>query len=278
MKRISMWTNYFIDSRPEEMVELFASKGWFELEFSDEHGHELLARGGDAANVGKAFRAWAQGKGVSFPQGHLWLTADLCAQDGGKTLDKLKSWLDLYVALRVKAAVLHPGGHTLAKEGVGLERIAEIRMESLRKLTGHLAGTDMRIALENLFKNDVPLAKDLIPIIDAFQGKNLGICLDTGHLNLEKGDPGEFIRQVGNRLCALHIADNEGQVDQHLMSYGRGMVNWKRFSKAMAESNYKGVYNLEIPGESRCPREVALHKLDYLKNAMTFLLEKECTQ
>ena len=272
MRRAGIWSSYLIDASPEEMVSLFALHGWHDLEFSDEHGHMLLARGGDAAAVGNKFREFAADHAVVFPQGHLWLSCDICAADNGATIDTLKRWLDLFLGIGVKAAVLHAGGHSLVKAGVPAERIFDMRLAALRTLTAHLKGTDMKIALENLFDNNVPTADELNPLVDALDS-NIGICLDTGHLNIVKGDPGAFIRKAGSRLCALHIADNEGNYDQHLMPYGRGTVNWKAFMAAIREVGYDGLMNLEIPGENQCPLPVRLMKLDYLRRTMSFLLE-----
>jgi len=40
--------------------------------------------------------------------------------------------------------------------------------------------------------------------------ENIGICLDTGHLNVaQKGNQYDFIMQAGNWLKALHIHDTE---------------------------------------------------------------------
>ena len=71
-----IWTSYLIDVGPEEMAERFSEKGWFHLELSTEHGAALLERG-DPAETGRRFARFAEGIGVSFPQGHFWLTCDI---------------------------------------------------------------------------------------------------------------------------------------------------------------------------------------------------------
>ncbi|MBI4976645.1 MAG: sugar phosphate isomerase/epimerase [Spirochaetes bacterium] len=274
MRRAGIWTNYLVNTTPEEMVPLFAKHGWYDLEFSDEHGHMLLARDGDPAAVGDRFRSFAADHHVAFPQGHLWLAADICAADNGATIDALKRWLDLYHALGIRSAVLHPGGNELIKANASGTAIFDARTAALRALTQHVSGRDISIALENIHTPHAKTADDLIPLVDAFNGKNIGICLDTGHLNIVKGDVGVFVRAAGKRLIALHIADNEGATDQHLMPYGRGTVDWTGFMKAIREVGYDRLMNLEIPGESRCPQPVQLMKLDYIRRMMAYLLEE----
>lgn len=269
MMKPSMWSQYLHGQSTEEMVRTFAVKGWRNLELSTEHGIILLERG-EPGKIGREFAAFAANEGVAFPQGHLWLQADIAGKEPEQTLATLKRWLDLFVAVGVRAAVLHPGGKALAKEGVAEGKIAELRTRSLRTLADHVRGTGLFICLEN--GTNGTTAQALVDIIKHAERDNLAICLDTGHLNIGRGDQALFIRTAGPLLKALHIADNEGASDQHLMPYGRGNVPWdvvKRELKALA---YDGLYNFEIPGENKCPIEVRLAKLDYLKTILPVLM------
>ena len=265
-----IWTSYLHDDTPEDMAATFAAHGWHHLELSTEHGEVLLERG-DPAAAGQAFRAHAAEHGVCFPQGHLWLTADISADDGGATVEGLRGWLELYVAVGVRAAVLHPGRKPPAGEARAPEAALARQVAALETLTGQLAGTETTICLENV--SAAPLAPDLLRILEAVDDPHLGICLDTGHLHIAGGDQAEFIRAAGGHLKALHIADNEGQSDQHMMPYGRGSVDWPTVVAELRQLPYEGLCNLEIPGENRAPRAVRLAKLDYLKQLLRLLLE-----
>ncbi|MFH1571275.1 MAG: sugar phosphate isomerase/epimerase [Gemmatimonadota bacterium] len=265
-----IWTSYLIDDDPERMVETFAARGWTQLELSTEHGEMLLDRG-DPDHTGRAFRTLAAGRGVCFPQGHLWLTADITAADGGRTVDALRRWLDLYAAAGVRAAVLHPSGVPAARETRPAGEVLERQVAALGALAAHLAGTDTVICLENV--SAAPLAPDLLRLIEAVGSRHLAICLDTGHLHIAGGDQAAFIRAAGAHLKALHIADNEGQTDQHLMPWGRGTVDWPAVVHALRQLPYAGLFNLEIPGENRAPRAVRLAKLDYLKELLRLMLD-----
>ena len=129
----------------------------------------------------------------------------------------------------------------------------------------------MVICLENMA--DMQDAQPLLDLIRAAGGSRLGICLDTGHLNLAAdGDQAAFVRQAGPHLKALHIADNEGRADQHMMPYGRGTVDWSGLLAELKRASCRALFNLEIPGENRCPMPVRLAKLDYLKAALQMML------
>lgn len=229
--KYSIWSSYFVDLSPEAMVDEFAAAGYSVTEFSDEHGAMLLRRaaerGVSPAAVGAELKAYAEAKGVSFPQGHLYLAVDLCAPDAAEIL---MPWLDLFVSLGIRAAVLHP---SCKQEGLTAEERFGRWIKTLTALTDPLAGTEMSIALENA--GGIALsAEALLSIIDAVGSEHLGICLDTGHLHLHRAKgmidaettQSGFIRRAGKRLIALHIADNDTSGDEHLMPFGGGTVDF----------------------------------------------------
>jgi len=267
--RTSVWSSYFLELSPEEMVDVFSKSGWSASELSDEHAVVLLKRG-EAGKVGRQFRQYADDKGFCFPQGHLWLNCDIAALDQRKTIDDLKVWLDLFYEIGITAAVLHPGGREMIEAGYGQNRIMEARVIALRELSEHIKGSDMFICLENI-PATCPECEDLLRIVEEAGCPNIGICLDTGHLNLKSGDQVGFIKKAGTYLKALHIADNEGKSDQHLMPYGRGTIDWDKVLAALKENGYSGLFNLEIPGESRCPMPIKLAKLDYIKRMVEYM-------
>ncbi|MBR4204205.1 MAG: sugar phosphate isomerase/epimerase [Clostridia bacterium] len=267
--QVSVWSSYFIELSPEDMVREFSAGGFSATEFSDEHGLVMLARG-NPEKEGEKLRAFAAEQGFSFPQGHMLLRADICS-DGA--VEILKPWCDLFLALGVRSGVLHAAG--------GAELSPEARFEkranTLTKLTEYVRGSDFTICLENLRGATVPVTADeLNALINTVGDANLGICLDTGHLNIPKGDGRDesqrsFIAKAGKRLKALHIADNDGSSDQHLMPYGRGRIDWREVMTALGENGYDRLFNMEIPGENRCPLEVRREKLKYCRAVCDYL-------
>ncbi len=249
----SMWTSYFVDLSPEEAVRLFVAEGWTCLELSDEHSAVLLERG-EPAVTGREFRRFCADAGVSLPQGHLKLNVDIAHPDVARRrgeLEELKSWLDLFAALQIRAAVLHPGGPNCLQAEEPSQAAFDANVESLRELTRHTAGGSPVIGLEN-----GPNARRLLSLIEAVGSEGLGVCCDTGHLSvLRTKDPEagqterDFIVQAGRRLKALHIADNDGSGDQHLLPYEGGNVDWRGVMQGLREIAYGGPFNFEVPGE-----------------------------
>lgn len=62
-------------------------------------------------------------------------------------------------------------------------------------------------------------ADEFIELFDKIKSKNLGILLDTGHLNVTAHtfgfDPMSFIDQVASHIRAFHVHDNDGISDIH---------------------------------------------------------------
>jgi len=151
-------------------------------------------------------------------------------------------------------------------------------IEALRVLAEYIKDKDITVCLENL-RPHTPTqseivdrnADDLLYIIDRIGSDRFGICLDTGHLNLTDKNQREFIFKAGKKLKALHIANNEGETDQHMMPFSRGNVDFIDVMKALKEIGYKGLFNLEIPGERRAPLEVLDLKLHYIKEVYDYL-------
>jgi len=244
---ISVWSEALSGLTPEEKIDAFLSLGYTCTELSDEDGFRLLERG-RGVTVGREYRRLADAKGFSFSQGHLWLRADITA--GDEAIDALKNWLDLFSELGIRSAVLHTTGDNELPDEVLFEK----RVRALETLTRYIKGSDVTICLENLrSKKMACTAEQLNAMIDAVGDENLGICLDTGHLNFSASyglgeSQADFIRCAGKRLKALHIDDNDGTADQHRLP-GRGTVNWQEVMSALAEVGYDRLFNLEIPGE-----------------------------
>ena len=269
MLTYSVWSSYFVEMSPEDMVREFAADGFTATEISDEHGLMLLERG-DPEAEGRRLKAFAENLGMSFPQGHLLLKADICKDDAAEIL---KPWIDLFAALGVRSAVLHAaGGSELSAE----ERF-DRRVRTLSELTAYAKGSGLTICLENLIAATSPVtAEELIALIDAVgDSSGLGICLDTGHLHIRKErmqSQRDFIQTAGSHLKALHIADNDTSGDMHLMPYGRGTIDWAEVMAALKENGYDRLFNMEIPGERRCPFPVLRAKLRYCRELAEYML------
>lgn len=266
---LSIWSAYYIDLGPEEAVLEMKKQGLTHSELSDEHGEALLHRG-DPVEVGKAFKAFLAEQNFAMPQGHLWLKCKICSTE--EAVYDLLPWLDLYDAIGVKNAVLHLDSIAAEPELSMASRYAR-NLEKLQILEKHIKdrGLSICVCLENL-SAIAQTAEELCDVVDQLDPDHFGICLDTGHLNLNDKDQRRFILTAGKRLKALHIADNEGERDQHMMPFGKGNVNFAEVVQALKEVDYEGLFNLEIPGERLAPLEVRGYKVEYIRKCYEYMM------
>ena len=111
--------------------------------------------------------------------------------------------------------------------------------------------------------------------LNAIAGEKLfGFCLDTGHLLLLSLDVYDCIVALGDRIVALHIHDNNGVDDEHVLPY-TGVLNWSRFIKGLREISYKGTINFETCGAHRkFPKELLPSMLSLLADTGKYFDEK----
>lgn len=273
--KLSIWSQYYHELTIEDAVERFIKNGIYASELADEHGFELLGRSDDFISTGKSLKKFIDERNFEISQGHLWLGVKICSDDDAVKI--LHNWIDMYEAIGIKNMVLHCDNLV----GTSFKRQEKIdkNVEKLMLIADYIKDKDITICLENLRLHSPDEtyiidqnADDLLYIIDRVGNQKFGICLDTGHLNMTEKDHYKFILKAGKKLKALHIADNEGFSDQHMMPFARGNVNFQEVVKGLREVDYKGLFNLEIPGESHIPIELRDAKLQYIKACYDYLM------
>lgn len=272
---VSVWIDYYRELPVEEAIRLLSQAGFQYGELSDIHLPGIMERG-DPAREGARLKAFADTLGYTIPQAHLsyqqGLTDDTVPQ-------KLIPELDMMAALGVKKAVLHIGG------GQEMEQEARYAawIRNLEILSRYVEGTGVTLCLENLMITpESRTAQSLLQIIKDAGDKNLAICLDTGHLHfvncqgLGKQTQSEFIRTAGDKLQALHIADNNGLGDTHQMPYSaRYGIDWKDVMEGLRDIHYQGLFNFEIVGEWNGTPAIKAAKLAYVQKLAEQLLSDE---
>ena len=272
---VSVFLAYFEFLPVEEAISRLAKAGFAHGELCYPHLAQLLEKESPEA-AGKTLRQYADRYGYTIPQGHLSFEHGLCDDD---ILEHLKPELDAFIVAGIGKAVLHAnGGKELSDE----ERY-DRWVRNLRKLSEYVEGTGVTICLENLFTNhQCRTANQLKSLIKDAGGKNLGICLDTGHLHLCRANKTiehthrEFILEAGDLLQALHIADNNGIADVHQMPFSARLgVDWKEVMQALRDVDYKGLFNLEILGECNAPMAIKEAKLSFIRTMCDYMLTDE---
>ncbi len=259
-----MWTSIYYELPPEDAVRRIAELGWPAIELSTEHLVTLREDSGSDRRTA-AFGEVVRETGLVMDQAHLTITVDVACMDGDRRrADQaiVRRDLEILAALGIGHGVLHPGGHGRRETEAEAGEQNTLRAEAIAELAGVAEGLGVRIALENGMRSMGPdgehawngTVAGIRELIEQIGSPALGICLDTGHANLEGWDNAEAVRVAGDLLVALHIADNDGSGDQHLIPYCRGSkIDWVSVVAALKELGYANSFNLEIPGERGRP-------------------------
>lgn len=266
---MSVWSSYYEDLSPEDAMARLKANGIDYSELGNNHGQALLDRGADAAATGRAFGEYLRKIGMTVVQGHLWLKCRIVSNP--QAVEILKRWIDLYEAIGIKNMVLHCDVYDMPEATI--EFMHDANGEKLRQIAQYVEGKDFYICLENLFRRGMDSIDQLLSVIDRVGSDRFAVTLDTGHLNIAgTATQREFILRAGDKLRAIHIADNQGETDQHLMPFGRGTVDFAEVVRTLREIGFAAPFNYEIPGENRCPLEVRDAKLRYLRVGYEYLM------
>ena len=152
----------------------------------------------------------------------------------------------------------------------------EINLAIYRKLIPAAKQYGVTVCLENLFKHDnircfagaCTEAEEACWYIDTLNheaGEELfGFCFDVGHANVTGQNIYQYITTLGKRIRILHIHDNDGTCDAHMLPYSqrdvtgtRTVINWDAFLLGLKEIGYEGSLAFEIfRGIDALPAEV----------------------
>ncbi|MCD6563079.1 MAG: sugar phosphate isomerase/epimerase [Thermoproteales archaeon] len=289
----SIWTSYYHDVSLDKALEEFSKIGIKYVELSSEHISEIFAVLGQTKYIDENRKEQAISKvksagyrnanelkeimdslGITMIHAHgpfEFRTEFILKLGNWKKYvnEKLTEWFKIYNILNVPTVVIHP---LINKEKHSVN-IEDLNFEYFKTLKILASEYQINIAIENLKEGFGSKMKDLRKVIDSIGKDRIGICIDTGHANIEvyKGKVHETFLEAGNYLIATHIHDNDSSGDQHLLP-GKGNIDWKKVFEAISKIGYKKPLNLEIPGETLEPLDKRRKKLkDFIKNYKNIL-------
>ncbi len=200
--------------------------------------------------------ASAKKHGVDIKQVHgLWPTVgdDKTAEDRQKTREYFARQIEYTHHLGAKYIVVHPTMPIRDRKDDSAETFLE-NERMLRSLIPHAEKWDVTVCIENMpFTNleisKVSVLKRLVRLIDH---PKIKICFDTGHANVFHDDLGDDVRLLGDDLAVIHVHDNHGWCDAHLLPYC-GTTEWDGFLTALGDVGFKGYFNLETCISEKMP-------------------------
>ena len=188
-----------------------------------------------------------QKKGAEFVQAHGPDGNSLSENESevDELIKKTIRSIDVCGVLGIPNIVVHPGLH----KGIGKEEFFERNKNFYEKLFPAMERNNVNVLCENqcqknvgdiYYTNSGAEIKEFVKYVDH---PLFHACWDTGHANCDGGQYDDILA-IGEDLLALHINDNRGQGDEHLMPY-LGTMNMDEIMNALIDINYKGVFTFE---------------------------------
>jgi len=125
----------------------------------------------------------------------------------------------------------------------------ELTIALLRELIPDCEAHGVIVCLENMpmTAHRISPMKNIAEAVAKIDSPYIGICLDTGHSNVFSDNLGEVVHIAAPWLKVLHVHDNNGHSDQHLLPW-LGTADWDAFARALAEVGYDGSLSFETGG------------------------------
>lgn len=112
-------------------------------------------------------------------------------------------------------------------------------IQIIRDLVRQAEDLGVTMALENTERTE-----HLSLVFDEIQSPRLGFCYDSSHDFIAGQSRGGILKKWGALLAALHLSDNHGATDDHLVP-GEGSIDWPALGASFPRS-YPGALMLEV--------------------------------
>ncbi|MBP2366824.1 sugar phosphate isomerase/epimerase family protein [Pseudonocardia parietis] len=175
-------------------------------------------------------------------------------------VDYLRGCIDLAAAVGSP----HVAGPMYASTGKARmlppdERAQQFRWaaESIREAADHAGERGVTLAIEPLNRFETDLVNTVergLELCAATGRDNVGLLLDTFHMNIEEKHLGAAVRLAGDRVFHVQVAENDRGTP------GSGHVPWAEFFTALDDIGYRGQVVVEsfLPTVAEIARAVSL--------------------
>ena len=149
----------------------------------------------------------------------------------------------------------------IVREGVNRQLAEHWLVEALVHVTAEAAKSRVRMALEPLNRYETTLINRVaegLELIETVGADNLGLLLDTFHMNIEEPRIEESISACGERIFHFHVADSNRWYP------GAGHLDFRSILGSLMDTGYTGF----VSGEHRPDpvAEIAAQRgIDYLR-------------
>jgi len=133
--------------------------------------------------------------------------------------------------------------------------------ESLDEICSAADSLRLKVAVEPADKYETDLVNNCeqaLRLLEDVRWDNLGVVLDNGHSHVVGESAAGMVARLGDRLFHVHVDDNLGQRDQHLIP-GDGTFEFVPFISALQQAGYTGFLTAELSWDYTLEPDPAAH-------------------
>jgi L-ribulose-5-phosphate 3-epimerase len=236
----------------EQSIETCAKAGYRVLDmnfysYSQEGGPMTQPDWEDWVKKQKAF---SDSLGIEYYQGHAYFKTppDFTGENDILGEELIRRSIIGAGIMGVKWLVIHP--YTLVDDiWYSYQKSRAKNIKAFQRYAELASKYHVGIAIENMIERKTvrrfcSSTEELLELVRVLNDPIFGICWDFGHANMIGLDQCAALRALGKNLKALHVADNKGLHDDHLLPYF-GNVAWEPIMKTLKEIGYEGTFTFE---------------------------------
>lgn len=265
---------WYDDDRPDDSIRFikscgfeaidFSLEGYFKKTFDETTLTSAYDRGIDAVvDHYRPLKKALQENGVKISMSHA--PYPIYFPDNKEKSSYLISVVGKMIAvcefLECPAIVVHAN---YSNDGEDLKKEQEIIINNFIRFIPAAKKHGITVCLENAMRafngyiyegtcTDAVEACYYVDTLNDIAGEKLfGFCFDTGHALAASRDLYRYVTTLGSRLINIHIHENNGTKDSHLIPYTQKdssgyqpVADWDRFLKGLKQIGYSGPINFE---------------------------------
>jgi sugar phosphate isomerase/epimerase len=149
----------------------------------------------------------------------------------------------LPLAARFDAVIIVGLIGTSTLDGQSVEQATDHLVAGLHEVCGRAGEYGVRLVLEPCNRYESALVRTVeaaLEVVDAAEAPNLGLLLDTFHMNIEEPSVTESIREAGARIFHVHAADSNRRHP------GAGHLDFAAVVEELRTTGYRGFVSGEF--------------------------------
>ncbi len=259
----SSFGRYPLEERYKVMRAMGYESADFGMSVTEDEPYSLPEA--EAVAMLQAHRQAAEEAGIEISQVHgpwRWPPQDGTEEDRAERMEKMKRCLRYTAVLGCRYMVVHPiMPFHINDIGTGNEETTwQINLDYYRELLVTAREQNVIIALENMPMPQFSIGspEQILRFVTEINDPYMKVCLDTGHVSVyDKRQPIEAVYLLGDWIKVLHIHDNAGRSDEHLLPCSRtGVIDWQAFGRALRDIGYTGTFSYETAPTGKLPQPV----------------------